>query len=80
MSLLLGGLWTKLLGGLAVIAAALVGLWSIRRDGIKAGESAERAKQAERDAAGRVRVEDVMSKAPDSTREYVDRFRKGGSL
>lgn len=80
MSLLFADIWAKLLGAVAVIAAVLVGLWSIRRDGIKAGESAERAKQAERDAAARVRVEDVMSKAPGSTGEIVQRFRKGGRL
>lgn len=76
----LSSLLGQILGGLAVIGAVLVGLWSIRRDGIKAGESAERAKQAERDAAGRVRVEDVLSKAPGSTGEYVDRYRKDGRL
>ena len=76
----LTGLLGQILAGVAVLAAALVGLWSIRRDGVKAGESAERAKQAARDTASRVRVEDVLSKAPGSTGEYVDRYRKGGRL
>ncbi len=77
---LLGGLWAKLLGGLAVVAAIATSLAVLMRGARKDGERDERLRQREQADADRARVEDVLSRTGGSTGEVVDRYRKGGRL
>ncbi len=80
MTLLLSGLWTKLLAGLAVLATIGVSLAAIMRGARRDGERDERLRQREQADADRARVDDVLSRTGGSTGEVVDRYRKGGRL
>lgn len=73
---LLGGLWAKLLGGLAVVAAIAASLVVLMRGARKDGERDERLRQMERETAASLEVRHAEGAAAGDPRSLARKLRE----